>query len=104
MCNQCCFLFATTYVNGFQSRNVQLIQYGGWPERAKVPGSPASVLKLLEDVVHLQQQTGKAPVIVHCMLGTVFDYINHSLSNHKRNIMCVCLSVGLYHFECLCVK
>ena len=51
----------------FQCRNIQLLQFGGWPVGAKVPKSPAAVLKLLESVMYWQHQTGNTPVIVHCM-------------------------------------
>ena len=50
-----------------QIRNVQLIQYLGWPDGAKVPTSPASVIKLLDEMMYWQHQTDNAPVIVHCM-------------------------------------
>ena len=50
-----------------QTRDVQLLQFGGWPDQAKVPTNPGSVLKLLETVLYWQHQTGNTPVIVHCM-------------------------------------
>jgi len=94
--NFLCSSITTIIVNGLQSRNVQLIQYAGWPERAKVPRSTASVLKLLKDVVHLQQQTENAPVIVHCMYGTGFDHtLNGILCLSVYSFVCILLS-------CLC--
>ena len=57
-----------------------------------MPTSPASVIKLLDEVMYWQLRTENAPVAVHCMYET--RYISMSIN------LTVFANIVLFRFNC----